>query len=210
MRIFEWTIAAGLLAAGLAGTAQAESALSLGGVGRRRNRNGARGDRRRSAPSRFSMDVAFAMATRADPATQFQNVKPATFGVTGCEALFRVARKPPQSKVMAVALPRPDPRRIVVFGDTGCRIAKRDRVQACNDPKSWPFPEVARRAAAAHPDLVIHVGDYLYREEPCPTGQCRMRRHSVWLRLGYLGCRFFQTGRTITAQRALDFRTRQP
>jgi hypothetical protein len=28
-----------------------------------------------------------------------------------------------------------------------------------------------RRAAAHHPDLVIHVGDYYYRETPCPPGE---------------------------------------
>jgi len=60
-------------------------------------------------------------------------------------------------------------RRIVVFGDTGCRL-KGAAVQSCNDPAAWPFAEVARRAAEKHPDLVIHVGDYHYRETPCPAG----------------------------------------
>lgn len=59
------------------------------------------------------------------------------------------------------------PRRIVLLGDSGCRI-QGIKVQACNDPKAWPFPEVARLAAARKPDLVIHVGDYYYRENPCP------------------------------------------
>jgi hypothetical protein len=68
--------------------------------------------------------------------------------------------------------PRPMVRRIVVFGDTGCRI-KGPLVQACNDPRAWPFAEVARRAAARHPDLIIHVGDYYYRESPCPVGDLR-------------------------------------
>jgi hypothetical protein len=61
------------------------------------------------------------------------------------------------------------PKRIMVFGDTGCRI-KGDAVQACNDPKAWPFARIAAEAAALKPDLVIHVGDYLYRESPCPAG----------------------------------------
>lgn len=68
--------------------------------------------------------------------------------------------------------PRAFVRRIVVFGDTGCRI-KGPLVQACNDPKAWPFAEVARRAAARHPDLIVHVGDYYYRESPCPVGDLR-------------------------------------
>ena len=67
----------------------------------------------------------------------------------------------------ALPLPRPRIDRIVVIGDTGCRL-KGLQVQACNDPKAWPFAAVARRAAAERPDLVIHVGDYYYRESACP------------------------------------------
>ena len=59
-------------------------------------------------------------------------------------------------------------KRIVVIGDTGCRL-KGTIVQDCNDPVKWPFATVARLAAARHPDLVIHVGDYHYRETPCPA-----------------------------------------
>jgi hypothetical protein len=55
----------------------------------------------------------------------------------------------------------------VVIGDTGCRI-KGDNLQACNDPAKWPFERVAGAAASARPNLIIHVGDYLYREDPCP------------------------------------------
>jgi len=62
------------------------------------------------------------------------------------------------------------PKRIVIFGDTGCRL-KGAHVQACDDAAAWPFATVARLAAAHHPDLVIHVGDYYYRESACPAGQ---------------------------------------
>lgn len=58
-------------------------------------------------------------------------------------------------------------KRVVIFGDTGCQL-ERLTVQACNDPEAWPFAKVARLAAAQKPDLVIHVGDYHYRETPCP------------------------------------------
>ncbi|MGH6876972.1 MAG: metallophosphoesterase family protein [Rhizomicrobium sp.] len=66
-------------------------------------------------------------------------------------------------------LPKAAPRRIVVFGDTGCRI-EGGTAQACNDPAKWPFARIAAAAAKLKPDLVIHVGDYLYRESPCPGG----------------------------------------
>jgi hypothetical protein len=67
----------------------------------------------------------------------------------------------------ALALPGKTVRRIVIMGDTGCRI-QGAAIQACNDAKAWPFAAVARLAAAQKPDLVIHVGDYYYRESPCP------------------------------------------
>ena len=61
------------------------------------------------------------------------------------------------------------PTRIVIIGDAGCRIEGTE-AQACNDPTQWPFAEIAERAARWHPDVVIHVGDYIYREDPCPPG----------------------------------------
>ena len=73
-------------------------------------------------------------------------------------------------------LPKGPPQRILVFGDTGCRV-KEGLVQDCNNPRGWPFAQVVRRAAAHHPDLVIHVGDYYYRESPCPAGE---RQVSTW------------------------------
>src|SRR5471032_3508044 len=68
----------------------------------------------------------------------------------------------------ALPLPVAQPQRILVLGDTGCRI-KGAALQACNDPAKWPFPQVAAAAARLKPDLVIHLGDYLYRESPCPV-----------------------------------------
>jgi hypothetical protein len=66
-------------------------------------------------------------------------------------------------------LPKARPERILVLGDTGCRITQGD-AQDCNDPAQWPFPSLAAAAAQLHPDLVIHVGDFLYRESACPGG----------------------------------------
>ena len=64
------------------------------------------------------------------------------------------------------------PRHIVLLGDTGCRL-KGATVQNCNDENFWPFHRVAQHAAQEHPDLVIHVGDFLYRETPCASGDDR-------------------------------------
>ena len=67
-------------------------------------------------------------------------------------------------------LPKRAPQRILVFGDTGCRV-KEGLVQDCNSPRRWPFARIVRLAATHHPDLVVHVGDYYYRESPCPPGE---------------------------------------
>jgi hypothetical protein len=97
-------------------------------------------------------------------------VAAAGFPVVVCEA-----RAPAMTTRLAVAgLPTPvlpkEVRRIVVIGDTGCRLEGR-AVQDCDDPHAWPFAAIALRAAGHKPDLVIHVGDYYYRETPCPAGR---------------------------------------
>ena len=71
-----------------------------------------------------------------------------------------------------LALPVAEPRRIAVVGDTGCRI-KGDDIQNCTGlgtGPAWNFAQVADAIAAVQPDLVLHVGDYLYRETGCPSG----------------------------------------
>jgi hypothetical protein len=75
----------------------------------------------------------------------------------------------PDGSVTSLAAPAADPQHILILGDTGCRI-KGTYLQACNDPVAWPFAGLAKAAARLKPDLVIHLGDYLYRESPCPEG----------------------------------------
>lgn len=74
-----------------------------------------------------------------------------------------------RASIAGVALPVPTGRlqRVLIFGDTGCRV-KGGALQDCNNPRAWPFARIAQLAAAKRPDLVIHVGDYYYREDPCP------------------------------------------
>jgi hypothetical protein len=84
-----------------------------------------------------------------------------------CELAIPAGAQSARVNGQMLALPRSNPSKVLVFGDTGCRI-KGAHIQDCNDPVLWPFKKVAGEAAAEHPDLVIHVGDYLYREEVCP------------------------------------------
>jgi len=68
----------------------------------------------------------------------------------------------------ALELPIQNPKRLVILGDTGCRLETGDPPQSCNDPGKWPFRQIADTASSFDPDLIIHVGDYLYREDACP------------------------------------------
>jgi hypothetical protein len=92
------------------------------------------------------------------------------FPVTVCQAALPAGVRAATVAGQALTLPTPSPGRIVVIGDTGCRMKASDEFQGCNDPAAWPFARVAARAAAWRPDLVIHLGDYHYRESPCPAG----------------------------------------
>jgi hypothetical protein len=56
--------------------------------------------------------------------------------------------------------------KIVVLGDTGCRMSAWEQ-QNCGDIADWPFPKIARAIAKLHPDLIVHIGDYYYRETNC-------------------------------------------
>lgn len=93
------------------------------------------------------------------------------------------------------------PRRTVLLGDTGLRVAAENdgtclapgpdklygieqcapnetvpfnsslvagRFQSLED---WPFQVQSELAARDEPDLVVHVGDYFYRQGPCPKNQ---------------------------------------
>jgi hypothetical protein len=94
------------------------------------------------------------------------------FPIKVCEAAYPgnvVARIGPTTLKLRPA----DPKKILVIGDTGCRLAKWG-MQDCNDPDEWPFQKLAERAAALDPDLIIHVGDYQYREAclEADAGKC--------------------------------------
>lgn len=92
------------------------------------------------------------------------------FPVIACEATIPFGVATALIGDQALPVPSGPLNRIAVMGDTGCRLNDWEKkYQACNDPHAWPFAEVAAAVAAWEPDLIIHVGDYLYRESPCPA-----------------------------------------
>ena len=104
------------------------------------------------------------------PARPGQPHVPPSSAMLTCEGLITAGSVTASVAGLPLPVPKSAPRRIVVIGDTGCRL-KGKEAQDCNDPARYPFARVAARAAAFEPDLVIHVGDYHYREDPCPANQ---------------------------------------
>jgi len=115
------------------------------------------------------------------------------FAVTTCEATLPATAR--QARIGSDALPMPvsDPRRIIIVGDTGCRIkvpasGPADPIQNCAGTSDWPWPRIAAAAAATQPDLVIHVGDYHYREYCDDPARCQpLRDQGVVVGYGWAG-----------------------
>jgi Calcineurin-like phosphoesterase len=110
----------------------------------------------------------------------------AAFPVLVCELPIPAGAVSASLENSPLPLPASTLTSVVVFGDTGCRLKARKapdksaakstdqddedsgKFQDCNNPSLWPFAQLAASVAAAKPGLVIHVGDYLYRESVCP------------------------------------------
>jgi hypothetical protein len=115
---------------------------------------------------RAAAGTAALRTTASDPADS----KPSAFPVTTCESLPKAGTQEVIVAGRTLPLPKARPQRIAVLADTGCRMKKADNAyQACNDGAAWPFATIAATIAGMKPDLVMHIGDYHYRENACPS-----------------------------------------
>ena len=145
----------------------------------------------------------------------------ADFPVLVCEA--RVPNRAASASVEGQALPLPKgtPDAIVAFGDTGCRLKGIDtflggaddredagKFQDCDDPSRWPFAQLSKTIVGAKPALVIHVGDYLYRESRCPATEAGCQGSPHGDQLADLEGRLLRSSRALVAGCALDCDTR--
>ena len=94
--------------------------------------------------------------------------KPSAFPVTTCEYAVPSGAHAVSIAGKNLPLPKADVERVVIVGDTGCRVSNGNPFQNCGDPTQWPWPVIAAAGAAMNPDLVLHVGDYEYRDNACP------------------------------------------
>jgi hypothetical protein len=105
------------------------------------------------------------------------------FPVLVCEAVIPAGATSATIEGQGLPLPTASLNAIAVLGDTGCRLkaskkrAKKEhddqeagKFQDCDKQSKWPFSRLSQTVTARKPDLVVHVGDFIYRESPCPQG----------------------------------------
>ena len=119
--------------------------------------------------TRMTLRVAAGTPAQRTTASAASDSKASSFPVNACEATVASTAKAASIGSRVLPLPKTNPQRVVILADTGCRMKKSSNTfQSCNDPLSWPFASAAATAAKMNPDLVLHVGDYHYRENACP------------------------------------------
>jgi hypothetical protein len=85
------------------------------------------------------------------------------FPIRVCESEITPHAKKVSIAGTALPLPKTSLKKMVVIGDSGCRL-KGTLIQDCHTPAAWPFAQISENAYQTKPDLVIHTGDYFYRE----------------------------------------------
>jgi len=116
------------------------------------------------------------------------STKSAAYPVTVCEAA--IAPHVKSASIGGTPLPIAKLHRsekVAIVGDTGCRMkmgsnGKPPSVQDCSDPNKWPFRQVANAIAKWDPDMVLHVGDYYYREAACTSSTNCVKAPYNWTR----------------------------
>ena len=113
-----------------------------------------------SACPAISVDGAgVAMAVRA--------AADARFPVTVCAAAIPAAARSAALAGKPLPLPKKRADRVLLVGDTGCRVTSAG-AQDCANAAAWPFAKGSALEASLRPDVVVHLGDFYYREAPCP------------------------------------------
>ena len=106
---------------------------------------------------RFFVDPA-----RTEEANFADGTAKATVHWAECEAVVPAGHATAAIGGKLLKLPVSQPRTFLVLGDTGCRNLR----QSCNDPMAFPSAYLSTYEAGFAPDLIVHVGDYLYRVKP--------------------------------------------
>jgi hypothetical protein len=79
-----------------------------------------------------------------------------------CEAVVPAGHATATIGSVTLKLPVSTPKTFLVVGDTGCRNLR----QSCHDPMAFPSAYLSTYEAGFAPDVIVHVGDWLYRQKP--------------------------------------------
>ncbi len=130
-----------------------------------------------SAPKCPSLTIdgaPLAMSARFTPDAPVKGPLPpvGNFPVTLCEAVVPPGHEEANIGGLPLKLPVANPKRILVIADTGCRMdgpraPDGSNQQDCSSPVAFPLRFLATYEALFRPDLVVHVGDYFYRDTDC-------------------------------------------
>jgi hypothetical protein len=108
----------------------------------------------------------FVSSTATTPASFPDGTAEATTSWGECEAVVPAGHSSANIGGTTLKLPVANPQRILVIADTGCRMSGASQ-QNCHDPAGFPFAALAAYEAQFKPDLILHVGDWFYRDTNC-------------------------------------------
>ena len=116
----------------------------------------------------------FVSPTATAPATFANGAAMATTSWAECESVVPAGHVQAQIGSTMLKLPVANPKTILLLADTGCRVngalaANGGNQQNCASPTAFPLAYLARLEATYGPDLIVHVGDYFYRDTNCLT-----------------------------------------
>lgn len=93
---------------------------------------------------------------------------------TICETVLSPEIKKIKSTDGVIEAPK-ELKRVAFIGDTGCRLKNSilgGPIQKCENENEWPFKTITHSIVRENADLVIHLGDYHYRESCKDKAKC--------------------------------------
>jgi hypothetical protein len=116
----------------------------------------------------------FVSSTATAPANFASGIAKATTSWAECEAVVPAGHKTATVGGTALKLPVAKPRTFLLLADTGCRMngalaSNGSNQQNCSDPTAFPTASLATFEASLKPDVIVHIGDWFYRDTNCLT-----------------------------------------
>ncbi len=116
----------------------------------------------------------FVSPSATTPASFPNGTAMATTSWAECESVVPAGHVTAQIGSTTLKLPVAHPKKILLLADTGCRVngalaSNGANQQNCSSPTAFPLAYLARLEATYAPDLIVHVGDYFYRDTNCLT-----------------------------------------